>query len=72
VNEKRQPKVAHTEENGDAEFWMQEDVNYTIEAKYPGFKTKQLKNIFLGNHSAQVETAYVEIQLQPAQTITVY
>jgi len=72
VNEKRQPKVAHTEENGDAEFWMQEDVNYTIEAKYPGFKTKQLKNVFLGSHSGPVETAYIEIQLQPAQTITVY
>ena len=47
-------------------------VNYTIEAKYPGFKTKQLKNVFLGSHSGPVETAYIEIQLQPAQTITVY
>ena len=70
VNEKRQPKIAHTEENGDAEFWMQDDVDYTIDAKYLGFKTKQLKNTSVGNHSAPFPTSYIEIQLQPAQPTT--
>ncbi len=73
VNEKRKPKIAQTENNGDAEFWMQEDVNYTIEAKYEGFKAKRLKDIFVGNHSAPFPTSYIQIQLQPAgPALTVY
>ena len=73
VNEKRTPKVTHTEENGDAEFWMQEDVDYMIEAKYLGFKTKRLKSVFVGNHVPTFPTSYIEIELQPAQpTTTVY
>jgi len=72
INEKREPKVTHTEENGDAEFRMQDDVDYTIEAKFPGFKTKQLKNVFVGNHAAPFPTSYIEIQLQPAHATTVY
>ena len=73
VNEKREPKVAHAEANGDAEFWMQEDADYTIEAKYLGFKTKRLKSVFVGNHVPTFPTFYIEVELQPAQpTTTVY
>jgi hypothetical protein len=50
-NRKKESKVAHTMDDGDAKFWIPGepgDADYTIEANYGGFKTKRLKRRAFG------------------------
>lgn len=72
---KRESRVAHTMDDGDAKFWIPgdpRDADYTIEANYGGFKTKRLKGVHLGGLSSSRPTAYVQIQLPPGPPIIVY
>ena len=61
---KAESKVGHTNNDGSAEFWVQGDADYAIEAKRGGFKTKQLKHLHLTKSSAPFPTAYIQFQLK--------
>jgi carboxypeptidase family protein len=66
-------KTAHTNKDGNAEFWVKADADYVIEAKRQGFKTKRLKHMYLTKPSVTFPTAYVQFQLKlSGPSITVY
>ena len=72
TGKKAESKFAQTEYDGNAKFWIQGDADYTIEANYPGFKTKRLKHVYLAKNSSAFPTAYIQIRLQLDRPITVY
>jgi hypothetical protein len=63
---KAESKVGHTNKDGNAEFWVQGDADYAIEAKRQGFKTKLLKHVHLTKPSTTFPTAYMQFQLTPS------
>jgi hypothetical protein len=72
ANKKGKPKFSTTDSDGNAEFWTEEGVNYTIEAKYPGFKNTRLKDILVVSSSASSPTTHVQIEMQLGQGVTVF
>jgi hypothetical protein len=58
-------KSTHADENGNAKFWVETGVAYTIEAKTEGFNKKTLKHAFIASPKPSSPTAQVQIKLQP-------
>lgn len=58
-------KSAHADDSGDAKFWVETGVAYTIEAKTQGFNKRTLKHIFIATPKPTSPTAHVQIKLQP-------
>jgi hypothetical protein len=56
--------VAHTSMDGYATFWLDSDVEYTIEVGSVGFKTKRMKSIRFPKVSEPSPTAYIQFQLE--------
>ena len=65
LNGKAESRVAHTDKDGYAKFWVKGDKDYAIEAKLPGFKTNRLKRVHLFKH-----TAHIQLQLKLAGPMT--
>lgn len=66
LSSKAESEVGHTNKDGNAEFRVQRETDYAIEAKCQGFEAKQLKQIHLTKPSAAFPTAYVQFQLKPS------
>jgi len=62
---KGKPETARTSSEGQARFWVPQDAEYSVELKYPGFKTVRIKKVHLGT-STPFSTAYVQAQLHIA------
>ena len=73
LSRKVEPRVAHTDKDGYAKFWVDGDKDYAIEARLPGFKSKRLKRGHLFKPTTTSPTAYVQLQLKlSGPTTTVY
>jgi hypothetical protein len=66
LTRKGAPKVAHTDNDGNAKFRIQGDADYALEATLRGFKTKRLKHAHLGKPTTTFPTAYIQLRLQPS------
>jgi hypothetical protein len=72
LSEKAKPSVVYTDEAGYAKFWLASDRDYSIEAKWPGFKTKRVR-VHLFDRTSASPTAYVQLRLKSSERpITVY
>lgn len=63
-------KSAHADENGNAKFWVETGVTYTIEAKADNFNPKTLKHVFIAKPKPSAPTAHVQIKLEPKGPFT--
>jgi hypothetical protein len=63
-------KSAHSDDNGNAKFWVETGVAYTIEVKREGFNKKTVKHVFLAMPKPASPTARVQIKLEPSGPFT--
>lgn len=66
LSEKGKPTVAYTDKDGYAKFWVKGNGDYSIEAKWPGFKTKRLKKMRLAKPTPTSPTANIQFQMELA------
>jgi hypothetical protein len=59
-------KSAHADENGNAKFWLETGVAYTIEVKSQGFNKKTVKRVFIAKPKHASPTAHVQVKLEPS------
>jgi hypothetical protein len=59
-------KSAHADENGNAKFWLETGVAYTIEVKSQGFNKKAVKHVFIAKTKPASPTARVQVRLEPS------
>ncbi len=67
---KAKSKVANTDKDGYAKFWIEADKDYSVEAKLPGFKSKPLRRVHLPNPTTTSPTAHIQVQLKPSGPAT--
>jgi hypothetical protein len=67
---KAKSTIARTDKDGYAKFSLPGEQDYTIEAKYPGFKAKRLKGMHLFKPTTASPTAYIQLQLKLAGPFT--
>jgi hypothetical protein len=70
LSAKKESVLIRTEKDGYAQFWVEADNDYAIEAKLPGFKVKRLGHMRLFKRTATTPTAYVQLQLQLSGPMT--
>jgi hypothetical protein len=70
LSARKESLVVHTDNDGYAKFSIEDDKDYAIEAKLPGFKTKRLEHMHLFKRAATTPTAYVQFQLQLSGPMT--
>jgi hypothetical protein len=63
-------KSARADENGNAKFWVDTGVEYTIEAKADNFNPKTLNHVFIAKPKASAPTAHVQVKLEPKGPFT--
>jgi hypothetical protein len=66
LSDKAESKVARTNNDGNAKFWIQGDADYSIEAKLQQFKIKRLKHVHFTRPTATFPTAYIQVRLEPS------
>jgi hypothetical protein len=59
-------KSAHADDNGNAKFWLETGVAYTIEVKSQGFNKKTVKHVFIAKPKPASPTARVQVKLEPS------
>jgi hypothetical protein len=63
-------KSAHADENGNAKFWLETGVAYTIEVKSQGFNKKTVKHVFIAKAKPASPTARVQVKMEPLGPFT--
>jgi hypothetical protein len=67
------PNSDYTDKDGYAKFFVPVDADYSVEAKWPGFKNARLKGLHLFKGTGAHPTVYVQLRLVYSQdSITVY
>jgi hypothetical protein len=56
-------EATRTSNDGNAKFWVAQGAEYSVEVKYPGFKTVKMKTVEIGR-STPFATAHVQVRLK--------
>ena len=58
-------KTAHADADGQARFWVETGVAYTIQASTQGFNKKTLNHVFIAKAKPSTPPAHVQNKLEP-------